>query len=238
MLGRCYGSHCLCIAQVAGLVASIAVSVHDRAAYSTALQPVLAACDAKLDGFARLREEAFKHAVETLAAMAKPGVLGCVRNRAGAGHNRECQPVLPDLRRPAAKRCHGAAATLHVLLAVSACAGSCDAELAVALSEILSSARTNSVLAGACRQCLGANLAEVCAGTSQCQCKQTVSASLLTASLQLSAAGGGSRPQCLRLNHFVDVAQTHEGSGYAVAALIDMRTLTTLHVPPASDRQV
>jgi hypothetical protein len=163
--------------QVATLLGILAVRCHDRTAYTEALQPVLAACSARLDSFAVSNAPAFSGALESLVGVARGLQAG----------NEATEWTASDFfkQQAADRSCigQGASAALHILLAVSACAGSCSEGHAAAVGELLTSARLRGSFVATSRHALSAKFAAVCAADKQCRCQQAALASLLYQSL-------------------------------------------------------
>jgi hypothetical protein len=77
----------------------------------------------------------------------------------------------------------GAAAMVHILLSVGACAGTCSEEHAATISDLLTSARECALFVAPSSAALTAKFATVCAADKQCRSQQAALISLLSASL-------------------------------------------------------
>jgi hypothetical protein len=215
-------------AQVPVLVGVIAERTHDRQAYALALQPLLAACDARLHGFATRKADAFNRALDVLRESAKG--LRSTTSAPGSAADASAAPFLRSRAAQASAKGCGAAATLYVLMAVSACAGACSAGDAAALRDALSAARKCSIFAAAAQQHLSAAFAAACASSCRCVCEQAVLAALLAGGLQStggSACDDEMSPQRLTVNRAVQVATVRNKAGdrpvgETYAALVDV----------------
>ena len=175
---------------MASLVTIIFRTTHDRAEYAQALQPVLAACEARLAHFAASDAPAFAVAVQNLVDLAG----SFAQSDGGSCEARAHLQQLAD--RDAAP---AAARLLYVLAAVCACSHACDSTSAERLRTSLEAGMLQAGLDPMSRDALCSALARACSdGGKQCACQHAVLTGALVSAMTTAAAA----PAVSEKNHF------------------------------------